>query len=281
MNGATFIKKIACVVLMTIPITQSSYGATILFDIGGVLLKPEKLTIVSNMGYANLLKYVFYLNNPLKLKKRWFSILNSISAPEVGPNYEQATHRGMFLPDIMAAWLRDTTPCDTLLDYAMAAIEKNTTKKFEQALFKTIALTTFEPETHVATQKWMPAAIDIVHQCHEQQDENGNRKHKLYILSNYNNEAFMLLYQRNKDFFDTCFDGLIISGAVGVIKPSAAIYTLAMDMYNLEPSDCYFIDDQEENLMSAQTLGIHTIHCKDYDYKQIRKDLKKHNIIPT
>jgi putative hydrolase of the HAD superfamily len=58
-------------------------------------------------------------------------------------------------------------------------------------------------------------------------------------------------------------DTTVISGEVGVRKPSRAIYELACARLGVEPSDCVMIDDLEHNLHGAARLGITGLHHTD------------------
>lgn len=55
------------------------------------------------------------------------------------------------------------------------------------------------------------------------------------------------------------FDLAVISGQVGLRKPDAAIYRLALERAGVEPSHCAFVDDREDNVDVARTLGMHGI----------------------
>ncbi len=56
------------------------------------------------------------------------------------------------------------------------------------------------------------------------------------------------------------FDGVVISGEVGIRKPSSEIYTLGSEAIGVEPSACVFVDDLPFNLEPAAELGMATIH---------------------
>ncbi|MEZ0111396.1 putative hydrolase of the HAD superfamily [Catenulispora sp. EB89] len=58
-------------------------------------------------------------------------------------------------------------------------------------------------------------------------------------------------------------DTSVISGEVGVRKPSRAIYEIACTRLGVEPSDCVMIDDLEHNLQGAARLGIVGLHHTD------------------
>lgn len=52
------------------------------------------------------------------------------------------------------------------------------------------------------------------------------------------------------------FDVSVISGQVGVRKPSREIYRIACDRLGVEPDECVLVDDLEHNLVGAARLGI-------------------------
>jgi len=58
-------------------------------------------------------------------------------------------------------------------------------------------------------------------------------------------------------------DTSVISGEVGVRKPSRAIYELACTRLGVEPAECVMIDDLEHNLQGAERLGITGLHHTD------------------
>jgi putative hydrolase of the HAD superfamily len=56
------------------------------------------------------------------------------------------------------------------------------------------------------------------------------------------------------------FDGLVISGEVGIRKPAARIYELGAEAAGGEPAQCVFVDDLPFNLPPAERLGMATVH---------------------
>jgi putative hydrolase of the HAD superfamily len=56
------------------------------------------------------------------------------------------------------------------------------------------------------------------------------------------------------------FDGVVISGEVGIRKPSPEIYSLGVERIGLEPEQCVFVDDLAFNLEPAAELGMATVH---------------------
>ncbi len=50
---------------------------------------------------------------------------------------------------------------------------------------------------------------------------------------------------------------------MGVRKPEARIYEIALDVMQADPATSVFVDDREENVEGARTLGMRTIHVTD------------------
>ena len=101
----------------------------------------------------------------------------------------------------------------------------------------------------------------------EELRESGRR---VLYLSNYS----MKVANDNEDAMDflSHMDGGLLSCDYKVIKPDPAFYMILIEKYGLEPSECVFLDDLEDNLAAARSLGIHTILVKDHE--QAAADLK-------
>jgi epoxide hydrolase-like predicted phosphatase len=56
------------------------------------------------------------------------------------------------------------------------------------------------------------------------------------------------------------FDGIVISGEVGVRKPTPRIYELGAQAIGVDPGECVFVDDLPFNLPPAQELGMAVVH---------------------
>ena len=75
----------------------------------------------------------------------------------------------------------------------------------------------------------------------------------LYLLSNISREfaaeaADVPLLQG--------FDGLVMSGPLGIVKPQPQIYRYLLDTYHLDPATCVFVDDRAVNIEGARAAGI-------------------------
>lgn len=62
-----------------------------------------------------------------------------------------------------------------------------------------------------------------------------------------------------EELMDELFDGVVISGVVGIRKPAPEIYALGAESVGLQADSCVFVDDLGFNLKPAAELGMATI----------------------
>jgi putative hydrolase of the HAD superfamily len=63
--------------------------------------------------------------------------------------------------------------------------------------------------------------------------------------------------------FDELFDYVVLSGRVGVRKPSRRIFRIAAETAGVEPERCLMVDDLEQNLVGARRIGMRTLLHRD------------------
>ena len=85
--------------------------------------------------------------------------------------------------------------------------------------------------------------------------ENGVRT---FALTNFSAETYPLAVARFPFLND--FDGTVVSGEEGVVKPDPGIYQRRLRRYSIPAERAVFIDDRLENVEAARRLGLHGIH---------------------
>jgi 2-haloacid dehalogenase len=85
----------------------------------------------------------------------------------------------------------------------------------------------------------------------------------LYALSNWSRETFPS--QRTRFSFFDRFQGIVVSGEEGVIKPDPRIFELLFRRYGISAREAVFIDDNPVNARAATALGVHGIHFRSPD----------------
>ena len=93
----------------------------------------------------------------------------------------------------------------------------------------------------------------------------------VYYLSNYSKKAYDECGESLA--FMPYMDGGVVSFKVGMTKPDPRVYQCFLDRYRLQPENCVFIDDTEENVTAARDQGFAGIVFKSYDYLMV--ELKK------
>jgi epoxide hydrolase-like predicted phosphatase len=64
----------------------------------------------------------------------------------------------------------------------------------------------------------------------------------------------------DREHLAAIFDGVVISGEVGIRKPAPEIYTMGAERIGVDPAACVFVDDLPFNLKPAAELGMATVH---------------------
>ncbi len=68
-----------------------------------------------------------------------------------------------------------------------------------------------------------------------------------------------------KESCEDAFDTIIISAEVGLIKPEAQIYELALDQANVQAAEALMVDDVRINIDGCQRIGMRGILFKDVE----------------
>ena len=58
-----------------------------------------------------------------------------------------------------------------------------------------------------------------------------------------------------------------------MLKPDEKIYRTFLEKYGLKADECLFVDDREENVIGAQSVGMQTFRFMG-DYEEIKGVLK-------
>jgi len=83
-------------------------------------------------------------------------------------------------------------------------------------------------------------------------------KYKIYALTNWSAETFPVAFERYE--FLKWFDGIVVSGAEKMRKPTPEFYQILLDRYHVRAEEALFIDDNKRNVLAAEKLGIKSIH---------------------
>lgn len=93
-----------------------------------------------------------------------------------------------------------------------------------------------------------------------------------YFMGTINNESRELNLHRIEKFgLREIFRLFVSSCFVGLRKPESGIYSLAIEITQINPEKCCFIDDRAPNLEPAAQMGMKTIQMRTLE--QLREEL--------
>jgi epoxide hydrolase-like predicted phosphatase len=95
--------------------------------------------------------------------------------------------------------------------------------------------------------------------------------YKVGMLSNIGIEDMDLFFtpEERRVFFD----GVVLSGEVGITKPHPYIFQLMAEKLGVTPGECVMIDDIEENCAGADAAGMKAIHYRTNS--QVIREVKR------
>ncbi|MFA5998821.1 MAG: HAD family phosphatase [Candidatus Babeliales bacterium] len=236
--------------LQIVPAQHSQYKAVI-FDLGGVLFTTSTGAKVSTIAPTilknpTLLYYMIGLN----IKQELFNLLDKVPAKTTESMYNE----GKKLPQIMVDWMTGRPSNQVRLE-VLRQIRKSRHSDSVKNLFRSISRLMFDPATFANSQTPIKPMVDLVKKL----KKNG---YKLYVLSNWDNESFTLLKKQHAELFSQ-FEGIMISGQENMGKPNPELYKRLLEKYNLDCSQCAFVDDETNNTQAAEKLGINSIVCQN------------------
>ena len=88
--------------------------------------------------------------------------------------------------------------------------------------------------------------------------ELSNEGHRVFVISNMHEDSARYL-ENNYDFWE-CFNDVLFSCDVKLVKPDEAIFRMAFERFGVDPSNAVFFDDTKENVVAADRLGLNVIH---------------------
>ena len=104
-----------------------------------------------------------------------------------------------------------------------------------------------------------------------------SNKYNIFILSNNNKEAYE--YLKKLPIFKSV-DGWVVSCDYHIMKPNKELYIKLFQNFNINPKECFLIDDKEENISTAKKLGMKgfTLDIKNHGLDKLIEKLKENNI---
>jgi putative hydrolase of the HAD superfamily len=92
-------------------------------------------------------------------------------------------------------------------------------------------------------------------------------KYKIGLISNAWNDLREYIAKQK---FDDCFDSITISAEVGMVKPEARIYQVALEQLQIQADEAVFVDDFQANIEGCEKVGMQGILFKDPDEVKLK-----------
>ena len=118
-------------------------------------------------------------------------------------------------------------------------------------------------------QRWREMLGDLHHGTIALHDELVRQNIPTYAITNFSWEKWMPLLGEWP--FLEKFDGVVVSGLEGFVKPDPRIFGTFCKRFGLRASDCVFIDDSELNVHGARAVGMQALHFTSSE--KLRDDL--------
>lgn len=80
--------------------------------------------------------------------------------------------------------------------------------------------------------------------------------YKIGLLSNTSHDVFESIFTPEQY---ALFDSAVGSFAAGMTKPNPAMFELICGNLGVKPDECIVVDDKEQHLLAAETLGMHGV----------------------
>ena len=106
-----------------------------------------------------------------------------------------------------------------------------------------------------------PSYIDIYREVFPVLSELKKKGHRIFVLSN-TSKVFYDLLEDQLSPLKELLDGFVLSCDIKAIKPDLAMFKEILDKYQLDPVNCVFLDDIEDNTIAAEKLGIKAYQVK-------------------
>lgn len=270
---------------------SSIYPKNIIFDLGDVLIGVNRIGIAREIGISNFISYLFIdWKSPSLIQAKAFALLREI---------KNETHQELYdiqqLPELFQELMQGKLSSQQIIQSAFDKIEElaqsdagktNDDRYFcssrEQELLKKTILAMFTPTILAKHSYPLLNILKIVKECAQKTDQDGNKQHQLFILSNFAGDVFDELYtqQHMQPVFEVFTnENICISGKLGLAKPDPEVFTYVLGKYELKAEESVFIDDRAENIAAAEELGITGIHLATPDSQYLRAVLEKLNIL--
>ena len=112
------------------------------------------------------------------------------------------------------------------------------------------------PNLHACIARWPDYSMPI-EEVNDLAIRLKGEGYGIYVLTNANTRVMEQLGHAPALPF---IDGYLVSAAERLMKPDPEIFRLICERFELNPADCLFVDDNEDNCIGARVAGMHAYH---------------------
>lgn len=256
---------------------MSKTPTRLIWDLSGTLFRPstEGLTAAQVAEYS----FVFLMWSGKKEVSRYDKILYEFMGTldhqeEINPENIIRDHAGRPIPAIVCSFLSGALTLEEAGQHVLSSFEKwapDSLSLDDRAHLEQMIKAFFDPEMLARCMRPIESSARLLKEIQVPKDHQ-------HVLSNWDHDSFGHLYRRyqNSVFSHFLPDHIVISADTGFLKPQQEIYTWFMTHQQVDPSDCLFIDDQEENIRAAQALGSLGFPFSENTVPELKEFLRLH-----
>jgi FMN phosphatase YigB (HAD superfamily) len=238
---------------------------SIMFDLDGVLCQTNKMKAFYDIGLPVTLNFI-YDQQKLPSEKVVFDTLAGVPAKSIYQSY----NKGLLMPQILIDWQTGLQSLVEIQETIKIYLQNAPFSESQKSWVMESVMMMTTPARFIGTRQIISANVRLLHELKK-------AGYKIYILSNWDTQSFPLFQKTFPEIFTynnaPMFDGIMISGNVGTLKPESRIFKLALEHFNLKPASTIFIDDESANITAAKNYGILTILANPADPASVRTDL--------
>lgn len=243
--------------------TNGESPKVLIWDLGGVLIdvcwKRYAYTIGIGAFLPYMVRHARYSFHECQV--RAFEVLHRVAVPEhMICTTDACIPGGALMPAVMVAYQAGFLRREEIIPLVQTTIAELSQENYfassvEQKLISRIIDELFNPETLISCHYPIPEMVELIQSLASVLSPEGTRRYKLYVLSNWDPVSFQSIGKTSEELF-SLFDGIVVSGLTGKMKPSYAIFDQLVETHDLDKASCIFIDDQQENITAARSYGI-------------------------
>lgn len=164
---------------------------------------------------------------------------------------------GVFCPDITMSWFQKSMPDykDKLSEFQAICARSDYGTLPKADFYKEVATLANVPVDQMI--KGVEAETVINTSLVSYVKELKQRGYLVACLSNGTHEWTLAVI--NNHGLGSLFDEIILSGDLGIVKPSSEIYIHSLEKINVAASEAIFVDDRIVNVEAAEACGIRSL----------------------